>query len=95
MTHLGAAEGFGLDRRGFLELERGFLGDGKTGATADDHQLLAVAQGVDGVCPILLAASRSHRATQAGVQQVVFLVPVPINSALALRVAIKLLVAPR
>ena len=28
MAHLGAAEGFGLDRRGFLELERRFLGDG-------------------------------------------------------------------
>jgi len=77
MTHLGAAEGFGLDRRGFLELERGFLGDGKTSATADDHQLLAVAQGVDGVRPILfgrLAQAIGQRT--AGVQQVGFLVPV-------------------
>ncbi|KWV90278.1 hypothetical protein PFLmoz3_00276 [Pseudomonas fluorescens] len=77
MAHFGAAEGFGLDRRGFLELERGFLGDGKPGATADHHQALAAFEGVDGQAPIL-----SGGVTQAlgqgltGLQQVGFLIPV-------------------
>ncbi|MCG5029664.1 hypothetical protein L0M97_13785, partial [[Ruminococcus] torques] len=53
VAHFGAAEGFGLDRRGFLELECRFLGDGKPGTTADDHQALAIAQGVDGQAPVL------------------------------------------
>ncbi|MNS50756.1 hypothetical protein D3C72_834140 [compost metagenome] len=54
VTDFGAAEGFGLDRRGLFEFERRFLGDGETGAPADHHQPLAIAQGLDGRAPVLL-----------------------------------------
>ncbi|MCY1403572.1 hypothetical protein D9M71_187560 [compost metagenome] len=70
VTDFGAAEGFGLDRRGLLELERRFLGDGETGATADHHQPLTIAQGVDGPAPVLLrGVAQAIGQGAAGVEQ--------------------------
>ncbi|MNE80976.1 hypothetical protein D3C80_1775910 [compost metagenome] len=53
VLHFGTAEGFGLDRRGFLEFQGGFLGDGKARAPADHHQPLAIAQDIDSQAPVL------------------------------------------
>ncbi len=38
MQHFGGRKGFGVDCRGFLELERGLGGDGMRGAPSDDEQ---------------------------------------------------------
>lgn len=77
MADLGAAEGLGLDRRGFLEFQRGLLGDGVAGAATDHHQPLAVAQGLDGRRPVepggLLQPGRQ---ALAGGQQGIVALPV-------------------
>ncbi|MNY08371.1 hypothetical protein D3C86_1412220 [compost metagenome] len=77
MTHFSAAEGFGLNGRGFLELERRFLSDGEAGATADHHQALTIAQGIDGRAPVLLrSVTQTFGQGEAGFEQFGVVFPV-------------------
>lgn len=94
MTDFGAAERFSLNRRGFLEFQCSLLGDGKTGATADNHQAFAIAQGFDGHAPVLLRGfAQAFGQGVVCLQQFAVFFPVRDQAGAGAEVAMKLFVA--